>query len=1290
VRTDKRASSHKADKKNSAARHRQGVVGYSKKSALLEEAITHMNAGKYGRSSAALKELLALDPQNIEARRLFATLHLRLGSLVTAREAFEALANEAIGRQDYWLAESLLREYLAAGPRCIPFLELLAHVYEEKGDAMAAVGELGKAIEILLEDPDPDNPKKPSQFYAKIRELAPASPVAFQFASLFDFQSGEFRIPQTPPPDHVSQAETALQAGVLSSVTRTMPPTEIMPWEQIDELPIIPTPADAPVEFADTEPGLIEPSLGSLPFAGQAHPAPMPVGESLSENEFGPECPITTAATDSLISESVPATQVPPFTIKDSVGAIGESSPTKVTSHDTLVGPTPEISTEATATVESSPVLSRMPWEHVADPALQIVEPEPTIKLEPTPETVMSTQTLPLCEPEISVSVSPSAEMPVNIAIPFDAIPAATPGGCVSVEAGPVQVDTQHVEPLEESVLPESIGSISESLPALPSPSSDASSPTSFSWKEIFDSAWKFTVGTTAPSPSIPVKDPEETVAQELQQPVERFDGPPQSIETPAESIHEPVDTFSASVLSLSVSEQGRQNGQTSVDAVPEAEPIPPSPSSFSLVVEDQIIPARALEPVAAELPSTGPSTSSTVPDAVEHAVSFPQPAAIQDPSQPATGADSILDPVLPTQSSSPPLGHWDTGEVAVQPHRPSKKKHQWDKEPAEMPAEAASGSSPKSVPEEERATSLSTRWASTSNPSATVPTSEETAALTDTRPEWEKATDSILLDQPVATDAIPTPVWEESSANASYRIAEPQSSPAAIAVDVLFGSTGRGEASKTTERFAKPRPRIAARLARLRQALTSLILSGFSTTRAFVVMCISLVVLCAVTAAAGIGAVALLWTTMEEPPTQRYQSLTTVPQRQMIDSRKNGFMLLMGFDASAGQDALQTGYERRPTDGDVSAAKVCMVGYDGKGTGGMSASFTVINGWFKEADPLAQLKAQSGTAKSVLVQQSVSLGRYQQWLPMPFEDWGFGQMLSPDCPRILLAHRLYLLEGLMQDTATAVGRLEKDMEAWRVVLGQSKTLMMKMLAAMAVQDDALLASGLLTRPDTDMNSVNRLSKVVRPLDQVELSVRWPMQSHFVWAARNVSAELKKDRTEERPIHVSLAAAMPLPVQRRANAYAEYYDAANRAFAEGRYANLPKPTQFMRPSASSVIDYLANPIEHVIGIEPLPPWDPYVGRMVEIDAQLRLASLQAWVRRGSQDGNVLARLAKAGQAYYDPFTGLPMLVNQQKRLLYSVGRDGKDQEGDPRLDVVVGIPPSAQQSPSLEVQHLPK
>ena len=75
MRSDKKTPL-KSDKKSSPKIQKRGTLGYNKKSALLEDAITQMNAGKYGRASSALKDLLALDPLNAEARRLFATLHL--------------------------------------------------------------------------------------------------------------------------------------------------------------------------------------------------------------------------------------------------------------------------------------------------------------------------------------------------------------------------------------------------------------------------------------------------------------------------------------------------------------------------------------------------------------------------------------------------------------------------------------------------------------------------------------------------------------------------------------------------------------------------------------------------------------------------------------------------------------------------------------------------------------------------------------------------------------------------------------------------------------------------------------------------------------------------------------------------------------------------------------------------------------------------------------------------------------------------------------------------------------
>src|SRR5436305_2043240 len=44
----------------------------------------------------------------------------------------------------------------------------------------------GKAIEVLVEDPDPDQPNKATDLFAKVKELAPTSPVASRFAPMFE------------------------------------------------------------------------------------------------------------------------------------------------------------------------------------------------------------------------------------------------------------------------------------------------------------------------------------------------------------------------------------------------------------------------------------------------------------------------------------------------------------------------------------------------------------------------------------------------------------------------------------------------------------------------------------------------------------------------------------------------------------------------------------------------------------------------------------------------------------------------------------------------------------------------------------------------------------------------------------------------------------------------------------------------------------------------------------------------------------------------------------------------
>jgi hypothetical protein len=51
--------------------------------------------------------------------------------------------------------------------------------------------------------------------------------------------------------------------------------------------------------------------------------------------------------------------------------------------------------------------------------------------------------------------------------------------------------------------------------------------------------------------------------------------------------------------------------------------------------------------------------------------------------------------------------------------------------------------------------------------------------------------------------------------------------------------------------------------------------------------------------------------------------------------------------------------------------------------------------------------------------------------------------------------------------------------------------------------------------------------------------------------------------------------------------------------------------------------------------------------------------------------------------YFDPFTGFPMLWSPTQKRLYSVGKDGLDDGGDPTFDISVPLTPAM--DPSMAV-----
>ncbi|MFO0707125.1 MAG: hypothetical protein U0412_09750 [Nitrospira sp.] len=1435
-----------------------------------------MNAGKYGRSSAALKELLALDPLNMEARRLFATLHLRLGSLLPARQAFESLANEALERQDYWLAESLLREYLVAGPRCVPFLEKLGVVYQQKGDALAAAEEFAKAIDILVEDPDPDRPALPAELYAKIRELAPASPPAFRLASLFDAQSGEL-IPRTPsssaspvvgageevvdshesptlyPTPIDSQTEDASTVAVAPSVTSVSsrqstgkgasvvvaPPVseqaaigdpihanngENPPLSIIEDVPVstLPEHSTPAVETVDQvapsgAPGKasqpVEWSIPAAPItdpqpAGESVPGPMP-WEQVEEHSV--QIPQPEVVSDFTTPEPAPVSaqiepQASPVEIPSSVQPDAEASVLSATGSNLSMGaaqdyspeitwtipdgtpqePTPSIepssaSTESTIAtireISSESAHGLMPWDQVQESTVTIPGSErsleanastmgestqtasdgvayeqPTHHLKSDQVTDVSEveregfQDQPVVHPsETTVAqeaVTASPQNPTNpaggqfswtsifneawkfgsassaphesfqhpVANHPEALPESVPFGVVP-ESAPVQNESAAAAPATEpTVSPMPWEQIEESSIVIPPPEDPVVAPiveevvTAVNAAPVIEESIESLLVRDAElgmpvqpelASSIAMSSVESTPVGEppavgedtpfrLQDSASSTDGQTRK-ETAAIGRAEAVPSLElshATSVTIPVVESERESFRLApsptpspavvppVQSVPVSEPVP-QPRVEKPADTIELVPptlTRELLPVLQTLvdqlsgaakPTTAPP--NPVPEASPVTAEAPPIAAesIDGGTHPSSVIDPASMPMSVTESAQ--ASHWKTGEVAARPHRPQPKKRKKTVEPEPSP-------SPVIPPADEP---LARVIEATGVVPSVAAESAPAQSQTQHQDDWVKTGESIrFVDPPVGRTTKDTP----PSLSHLEPIPGLAPSPAASAVEVLFQSSSQHTRAQTIERPVPPksRPRLGVKLARIRIALTLFISSCFSTTRAIVTSIVGLVVLCGALIALAVGAVGLTWLVIEEKPSAAFQSLTTTPQRTMMDSHKNGYLMLLGFEATAGADPLQAGYERKADAKDREWAAACLGGNERSSHKNASAS--VVQGWFSSTDPATQFKAQADSMKGWVGQAETALSRYRQWVKMPFEDWGYGQSVAPPCAAVLSAHRLYVADGFSQGMEAGVDRLDGDLEAWRTTLGQAKTLPVKTMALQAINDDVAVASGLLVRTDFDGKLLPRLSKMLRPLDQVEASMRWPMQSELVLATKLFAAQVEADRGEDVPLYVSVAGVLPLPRQRRFNDYAEYYEASYKTAGEGRYGAMPKRSTYIKQPANGVMDYLTNPIENLLGLEPLPEWERMNGLVIDTDAHLRLASLQAWLRQGPQDADLLARIAKAGQKFYDPYTGLPMLVNLRQGVMYSVGHDGKDQDADPQQDVVVSIP----------------
>lgn len=430
-----------------------------------------------------------------------------------------------------------------------------------------------------------------------------------------------------------------------------------------------------------------------------------------------------------------------------------------------------------------------------------------------------------------------------------------------------------------------------------------------------------------------------------------------------------------------------------------------------------------------------------------------------------------------------------------------------------------------------------------------------------------------------------------------------------------------------------------------------------------------------------------LIWSTKGDRPSETYIRLTQAPEKHIQTALQNGYFMMVGFAASSTADPVQTGYDIwMEADADPNYRV-----FDYRKPGRSELRIMIDAGEAFPAwtapDPLSAFRQPDAMFRLSLDRYVILLDRYSRLLTMPVEDWGFGHIGNPRLEELFTIHRLYVSAGFAHQPSTWLARLQRELSAWRTILADAKTLSVKTMALLIIDDDIRFVSKLLSSTKSGTRA-DHLLPWTATLTKEEYSLRWPIQNQFVlgttrgrpsmldltggqeetiatqnWLAKQAEITPDAFRHVQHPLLTTMLGS-PFESQRMWETYATYYDLTIQA-TESLHSPLPKLQDVARSSQRTLLDRVFHPLEFE------PDWETFSHRLMETDARLRLASLQILLRKPSAATTIPNRLAEVGPSYYDPFTGMPMLWSATQRAIYSIGKDRLDDGGDPHFDIVI-------------------
>lgn len=454
-----------------------------------------------------------------------------------------------------------------------------------------------------------------------------------------------------------------------------------------------------------------------------------------------------------------------------------------------------------------------------------------------------------------------------------------------------------------------------------------------------------------------------------------------------------------------------------------------------------------------------------------------------------------------------------------------------------------------------------------------------------------------------------------------------------------------------------------------------------------------------------------LMWSSYDHAAKGVFAKLLEPPPRTISNPYDNGYFYLFGLTSAAAFDPAKTGYEIWVEESGVPHPTSTATLKSSRSRLSLDISLESTAESWNATDPFVVSQKKTVSRPSPTVPHQILLTRYDRWLELPFEDWGFGRRVSALNREIMATHRLFVTDGFMQGTTWGIERLRKELLFWRMVLREAKTIGTKVLAQVIITDDVRLLSKMLANSSANEALLRIGTQLTPPLSESEYSLRWPIRHQLSLAITDTrtGSVRSEPRTESHNTQEDwLIGAANLPPRAFETiehpggrpllggtlmstdtfaSYAEFYSALIEA-SESPSRRMPRMQDFTDTMNRGMLERLFNaaPLE--------PEWELFHRLLKETDTKLRLASLQIQLRHSTSRLAVPTILAQVGSEYFDPFTGLPMLWSPTQHKVYSVGPDRLDDGGDPTFDIsvpaIVSRPPVSTQAAATGLPLRPR